>query len=194
MLCRFWLPRPHRPHAIRRTPCPGLCHCGPGPVDLSPILEGVRYVRGSRKVCWPPFSEGRRTRDRPQLGALYRHGPPQFAVRWTRIDLQRGRHAGHEPATGRAWFRCAGRPVDLGTLGWASTIADLQLGILLGYLAGARLCADRRGADRVGRMRLGRVGALRRRDHLGVFDHTLQLAPKIGSVGASFPPIWGCAC
>ena len=76
-------------------------------IDLSPVLEGMRYVRKDRRLAGRSICQGRRAHDRSQLGALHGHGQRLFPCAGARHRSPTHRHAGHEPAAGRAgdWRR-----------------------------------------------------------------------------------------
>ena len=140
--------------------------------DHSPILEGVRYVRGNRRLLATMFAKAGELMIGPSWVLFTVMGQRYFPVRWHGIDPQRGGMLGMSLLLGARGLGCAGRPAGFGALGGAfpGTPAPRNSDRIRDHGSGLRRSGSLE--HRLGGVLLGVVGTLRRFDDLGVLDHT----------------------
>ncbi|MGA7381582.1 MAG: MFS transporter [Terriglobales bacterium] len=101
--------------------------------DHSPILEGVRYMRGNRRLLATIFGKAGELMIGPSWVLFTVMGQRYFPVRWHGIDPQRGGVLGMSLLLGARGLGALVGP--LVSARWAGhSQARLRLGVLLGYL------------------------------------------------------------
>ncbi len=101
--------------------------------DHSPILEGVRYVRGKRRLLATMFAKAGELMIGPSWVLFTVMGQRYFPVRWHGIDPQRGGMLGMSLLLGARGLGALVGP--LASARWAGHSQErLRLGILIGYV------------------------------------------------------------
>ncbi len=104
--------------------------------DYSPILEGIRYVRGQRNLVATIFAKAGNLVIGPSWVLFTVMGQKYFPVRWHNLDPQRGAMLGMSLLLGARGFGALIGP--LISAPWAGhQDRRLRLGILYGYLVTA---------------------------------------------------------
>jgi MFS family permease len=112
--------------------------------DHSPILEGVRYVRGNRRLLATMFAKAGELMIGPSWVLFTVMGQRYFPVRWHGVDAQRGGMLGMSFLLGGARIGRSGRTVVLGALGGAFRTPIAPGGPLWIRACGHRLWRSRR--------------------------------------------------
>ncbi len=116
--------------------------------DYSPVLEGVRYVRGDRRLLATVFAKAGELMVGPSWVLLTVMGQRDFPARWHGLDPQRGGILGMSLLLGARGLGALVGP--LFSARWAGRHDyRLRLGILLGYLTVAAGYAALGGAGSV---------------------------------------------
>jgi predicted MFS family arabinose efflux permease len=104
--------------------------------DYSPVLEGIRYVRGSRSLLATVFAKAGNLVIGPSWVLFTVMGQRYFPVRWHHLDAQRGAMLGMSLLLGARGLGALIGP--LFSAPWAGHQDHrLRLGILYGYLVSA---------------------------------------------------------
>jgi predicted MFS family arabinose efflux permease len=101
--------------------------------DYSPILEGVRYVRGDRRLLATVFAKAGELMIGPSWILFTVMGQRYFPVRWHGLDPQRGGMLGMSLLMGARAVGALVGPLFSARMAGRSD-SRLRLGILLGYL------------------------------------------------------------
>jgi predicted MFS family arabinose efflux permease len=102
-------------------------------VDFSPVLEGIRYVRGHRTLLPTVFAKAGELMIGPSWVIFTVMGAHEFAVHWRNVDAARGAMLGMSILLGGRGLGALAGP--LVSARWAGrSDRRLQLGILFGYL------------------------------------------------------------
>ena len=102
-------------------------------LDYSPVLEGVRYVRGDRRLLATVFAKAGELMIGPSWVLFTVMGQRDFPARWHGLDPQRGAMLGMSLLLGARGLGALVGP--LFSARWAGRYGRrLRLGILLGYL------------------------------------------------------------
>ena len=102
-------------------------------VDFSPVLEGIRYIRGHRTLLPTVFAKAGELMIGPSWVIFTVMGAHEFAVHWRNVDAARGAMLGMSILLGGRGLGALVGP--LLSARWAGrSDRRLQLGILFGYL------------------------------------------------------------
>ena len=105
-------------------------------VDFSPVLEGIRYIRGNSRILITVFAKSGLFIVGPSWVVFTVMGQRDFPVRWHGIDPQRGALLGMSLLMGARGLGALLGP--LFSAPWAGhRLNRLRLGILIGFLAEA---------------------------------------------------------
>ncbi len=139
--------------------------------DHSPILEGVRYVHGNRRLLATMFAKAGELMIGPSWVLFTVMGQKYFPVRWHGVDAQRGGMLGMSLLLGARGLGALVGP--LFSARWAGhSERRLRLGILFGYVIVAIGYGALGGTHSVWvAVPLGDSCALRRVNDLGVLYH-----------------------